>query len=242
MFSSRGLLLVSVFVVSGCASTPAPEQAQAPTAESAAVPVVPVVAAPVVDPNDPEYLALNKLASEPWGFRRDFWNTLHIPLVDWKNWQRTRIITNPTRASFRYGKEHYAVATVWYTPMEGANDPEACLAKFLDYASPIADAYGIQVSARERLRTTQSVGAEVKPIAVELLSGRLDSLLGRNDYMGAVAAYQSFPGTCLVEGFAVVATHHPGLAKQIRDRWVSEGAAQLVWEKHVKEAPETLSR
>jgi hypothetical protein len=241
MLSSRCLLLATVFVVVGCASSPAPEQAQAPSATATVAPVA-TVAVPAVDPNDPEYVALNRLASEPWGFRRDFWNSLHVPLADWKNWQRTRIIANPTRASFRYGKEHYAVATIWYTPMEGANDPEACLAKFLDYASPIADANGIQVSGRERLRTTQAVGAEVRPIVVELLSGRLDSLLGRNDYMGAVAAYQSFPGTCLVEGFAVVATHHPALAKQIRDRWVSEGASQLVWEKHVKEAPETLSR
>lgn len=242
MFSSRGLLLVCTFLISACASTPAPEQAQAPTAESTAAPTPSVAAAPVVDPNDPEYLALNRLATEPWGFSRDFWNTLRIPLVDAKKWQRTKITATPTRASFRYSKEHYAVSTLWYTPMEGANDPEACLAKYLDDAAPVADAYGIQVSSRERLRMSQPVGAEVKPIAVELLTGRLDSLLGRNDYMGAVAAYQSFPGTCLVEGFAVVATHHPGLAKQIRDRWVAEGAAQLVWEKHVKEAPETLSR
>jgi hypothetical protein len=240
MLSSRCLLLVSVlFVATACAKAPPPSK-QPPGAPP--TPKTVTAANPGGDANDPEFAALDRLAKEPWGFRRDFWNTLHIPLVDWKNWQRTRIIANPTRASFRYGKEHYAMATIFYTPMEGASDPEACLAHFLDYASPLADSNGIQVTARERLRMTQAIGAEVRPISIELLSGRLDSILGHNDYIGAVAAYQSFPGTCLVEGFAVVATHHPSLAKQIRDRWVAEGAAQLYWEKHVKDAPETLSR
>jgi len=239
MFSSRSLLLVSVlFVATACAKPAAPTQ----PAGAPPTPKTVTAANPGGDANDPEFAALDRLAKEQWGFQRDFWNTLHIPLVDWKNWQRTRITGNPTRASFRYGKQHYAVATIWYTPIEGANDPEACMAKFIDYASPAADAYGIQVMSRERLRMTQSVGADVLPISVELLAGRLDSLIGRNDYLGAIIAYQSFPGTCLVEGFAVVATHHPTLAKQIRDRWVSEGATRLVWEKHVKEAPEPLSR
>jgi hypothetical protein len=239
MLFPRCLLLVSiVFVASACAKPAAPTQ----PVGAPPTPKTITAANPGGDANDPEFAALDRLSKEPWGFRRDFWNTLHVPLVDWKNWQRTRIIANPTRASFRYGKSHYAAATIWYTPMEGANDPEACLAKFLDYASPIAEANGIQVSSRERLRMTQSIGAEVRPIVIELLTGRLESFVGRNDYLGAVAAYQSFPGTCLVEGFAVVATNHPTLAKQIRERWVTEGAAQLYWEKNVKEAPETLSR
>jgi hypothetical protein len=240
MLSSRCLLLASVlFVAPACAATPA-----APTQPPSEAPPPQTVTSvePVGDPNDPEFVALDRLSKEPWGVQPDAWKTLRVPLTDVKNWKRIKITGNPTRASFRYGKEYFAMATVFYSPMEGANDPEACLAKFLDYASPIADAYGIQVTSRERLRTTQSMGAEVLPISIELLSGRLDSLIGRNDYLGAVAAYQSFPGTCLVQGFAVVATHHPTLAKQIRDRWVAEGAAKLVWEKHVKEAPATLSR
>lgn len=239
MMSSRSLLAISVvFVAVGCAKPAAPTQPPG----APPTPKTVTAAHPGGDANDPEFAALDRLAKEPWGFRRDFWNSLHIPLVDWKNWQRTRIFGNPLRASFRYGKEHYAVQTVWYTPIEGANDPEACLAKFLDYASPLADANGIQVTSRERLRMTQAVGAEVRPISIELLSGRLDGIWGRNDYIGAITAYQSFPGTCLVTGFAVVATNHAALAKQIRDRWVGEGASQFFWEKHVKEAPETLSR
>jgi len=194
------------------------------------------------DADDPERAALERLASEPWGHRSDYWGSLHVPLVDWKNWRRVKVFGYPTRASFRYGDDHYAVATIWYTPIEGPNDPEACAAKFIDIAMPIAEANGVRVGDRQRVRMSQSVGAEVKPMIVELLEGRLDSILGRDDYVGAVAAYQSFPGTCLVEGFAVVATNHRDLATRIRDRWVAEGAAQLVWNPHIQEAPETLTR
>ncbi len=239
MLLPRRLLLVLGLFATACSTklaiTPQPP-GKPPTAKSV------TAANPGGDANDPEYAALTRLAAEPWGFRRDFWNSLHVELVDWKNWQRTRILGNPTRASFRYGKDNHAVATVWYTPMEGANEPDACLAKFLDYATPIAETNGIRVGDRERLRMTQSIGAEVRPIVVEMLSGRLDSLIGANDYMGAVAAYQSFPGTCLVQAFAIVATNHPELAKKARDRWVAEGVPKLVWENRVKEAPPTDAR
>lgn len=240
MLCLRGLLLVLVlFVAPACATKSAPPTQPAGTAPT---PTTVTAANPGGDANDPEFAALDRLSKEEWGFRRDFWNTLHIPFVDWKNWQRTRILTQPTRASFRYGKEHYAVNTIWYTPIEGANEPEACIAKFLDEASPIADANGVLVSGRERIRMNQTIGAEVRPVSIELLSGRLDSMFGHNDYLGAVIAYQSFPGTCLIEGFAVVATHHPALAKQIRERWIAQGVPQFYWEKSVKEAPELLSR
>lgn len=239
MMFSRGLLLAAVMSVGAACAKPA-----APVQPPGAPPTPKTVTAtnPGGDANDPEYAALERLTKESWGVHQDQWKTLRIALMDSKNWQRTRILGNPSRASFRYGKSHYAVATLWYQPMEGANDPEACLVKFLDEASPLADAHGIQVSSRERLRATQSVGAEVRPIVVELLTGRLDNLVTRNDYHGAVAAYQSFPGTCLVHGFAVVATNHPTLAKRVRDRWVAEGAARLVWEARIKEAPETLAK
>jgi len=194
------------------------------------------------DANDPAFAALTRLAAEPWGHRKDFWNTLHVPLVDWKNWRRVRIFGVPTRASYRYGDEHYAVASISYTTIEGTSDPEACLAKTFDQLMPLADANGVRLGERQRVRMTQSVGADVRPMVVELVEGRLDGILGRDDYVGAVAAYQSFPGTCLIEGFAVVATDHRDLAVKVRDRWVAEGAAKLVWERHVKQAPEPLTR
>ncbi|MDI1484042.1 hypothetical protein [Polyangium sp. y55x31] len=230
-------LLALLLAAEGCASQTNTQPPGAPP-----TPKTVTSANPGGDADDPESAALARLTAEPWGFRRDFWNTLHVPLADWKNWRRVRIFGHPTRASYRYGDDHYAVASIWYTTIEGPNEPEACLAKFIDMATPIADANGVRIGERQRVRMTQSVGAEIRPMIVDLVEGRLDSLLGRDDYVGAIAAYQSFPGTCLVQGFAVVATEHRDAAKKVRDRWVAEGASKLVWERHVKQAPEPLTR
>ena len=234
-------LLALLLAAEGCASQQTTTQ-QPPPGASAQAPTAVAPANPSADADDPASAALAKLVAEPWGFRRDFWNTLHVPLADWKTWRRVRIFGHPTRASYRYGDDHHAVATIWYTTIEGPNEPEACLAKFIDMATPLADANGVRIGERQRVRMTQSVGAEVRPMIVDLVDGRLDSLLGRDDYVGAIAAYQSFPGTCLLQGFAVVATRHHELAIKIRERWVAEGAAHLTWERHVKEAPPPETR
>jgi hypothetical protein len=79
-------------------------------------------------------------------------------------------------------------------------------------------------------------------VVIDLLDGRVDSIIARDDYVGAIAAYQSFPGTCLLHGFAVIATRQRELATKLRDRWVAEGAVHLTWEKKVKDAPPTEAR
>jgi hypothetical protein len=238
-----GLLLLAA---AGCASQTPPAQQQAQSAPPAP-PRPPTPASvkpenPGGDADDPERAALERLLAEPWGFRRDHWNTLHVPLADWKNWRRVRLWGYPTRAAFRFGDEHHAVISIWYSPIEGPNDPDACLASFQDKAMPVADTYGVRIGERQRVRMNQTVGTELRPMALELLDGRVDGIIAHDDYVGAVAAYQSFPGTCLIQGFAVVATRHNDLARKIRDRWVAEGAAHLVWEANVKEAPAPETR
>ncbi|HLM75714.1 MAG TPA: hypothetical protein VK459_23530, partial [Polyangiaceae bacterium] len=85
----------------------------------------------------------------------------------------------------------------------------------------------------------QLVEDQQKPMLVELREGSIDSLLAVNDYVGALAVYPSFPGTCLVRGFAVVATNHRDLALKVRERWVRDAAPGLQWEKKTKETPPT---
>ncbi|WP_211365329.1 hypothetical protein [Polyangium fumosum] len=179
-----------------------------------------------------------RLATEPWVNGSDNAQTILVPLADKKNWRGLKIFGKPTRRSFRYGDAYYAAATLLYTPIEGPNDPEACLAKTIDEAMPLAEANGVRIGGRQRIRMNQSVGAEVRPMVIELLEGRIDNLLHRDDYLGALAAYQSFPGTCLVHGFAVVASEHPELAAKVRSRWITEAAPKLAWARKVKQAPE----
>jgi hypothetical protein len=74
-------------------------------------------------------------------------------------------------------------------------------------------------------------------MVIKVLDGAVESLVDSNDYAGAVASFQSWPGTCLIEAFAAVATHHRALAMQVRDRWVAEGAPGIRWEKALTAAP-----
>lgn len=191
------------------------------------------------DAADPVKAALERLLNEPFeAKRRDKWNTLRVPLADWKNWRRIRIWGHPTRATFQYGEKYTAMLTVRYNPIEGPNDPERCLANFMKYASPIAENYGIRLGESQLVKTSQSFQGQPSPILVRLQEGGVDSIVTSDDYLGFMAAYQSWPGTCLVQGFAVVATDHPELAAKVRDRWVAEAVAKLAWEKKVKEAPD----
>ena len=102
---------------------------------SASVPPRPVGVAPTPqtvtvqnpggDASDPELAALDRLAGEPWGIRRDRTNTLLVPLTDAMHWTRVRFRGYPTRAAFRYGDDHYGVIAIWYTPAAGKSDPES---------------------------------------------------------------------------------------------------------------------
>jgi hypothetical protein len=240
------LAALSLALASGCgggsAPAPAPNHAapsapaQAPTAKSATRP------SPWADADDPEKAALERLLKEPFGFRKDRWNTLRVPLVDWKNWRRVRIWGHPTRATHKYGSDHQAIDTILYTPSDGPSDLASCLAKFTEYASTTAAAYGVRMSEPQLIKMNQQVGEEMKPMLVELREGSIDSLLAVDDYVGALAVYPSFPGTCLVRGFAVVATNHRDLAIKVRERWVREAVPGMRWEAKVKEPPTTEAR
>ena len=191
------------------------------------------------DASDPVKAALDRLLQEPFvAKRRDRWNTLAVPLADWKHWRRIKIWGHPTRASFQYGKDYTAMVTLRYSPIDGPNDPEHCLADFIKFASPVAENYGIRLGQSQLVKTTQAFREERRPVLVRLQEGGVESIVASDDYMGFMAAYQSWPGTCLVQGFAVVATEHPDLAKKVRDRWVAEAVGKLAWDKKLTETPD----
>lgn len=250
--TARSLLLtLSVVGCSSSAPTPPPATAAKATTSPAKPPEAPVTSAPAKKPKSPrpeapesEKDALFRLANEPLGFSRDKFDTLRIPLADWKAWRAIRIWGHPTRVTLRYGRKSHAIDTTFYTPSNGPNDPDTCLAKFMEYASTTAQAYSVRLGKEQLVRTTQVLDdGTTKPLVIKLLEGSIDSILMSNDYVAAIAAYQSWPGTCLVRGFAVVSTNHRDLALQVRDRWASEMAPALHWnKKKVKDAPTTEAR
>lgn len=233
--------LLLLAVAAGCGGTaPPPPNARPPGEPPSPTSVTP--SNPGGDSADPEAAALKRLLEEGPGFRRDYYKTLQVWLPDSKKWRRVRLWGQPTRATYRYGDKHYAVASVWYQPAKKGDDADACMAQFFDFATPIAESFDVKFGAPKVSRTLQSVDGAPRPMLVEVVDGSIDGLFKSDEYVGAVASYSSWPGTCLVQAFAVVATEHRDLAVQVRDRWVAEVAPKLRWEAKIKTAPKTDAR
>lgn len=231
----------------GCSASVPPRPVGAPP-----TPQTVTVQNPGGDAADPEQAALDRLAREPWGVRRDRTNTLLVPLVDAAHWQRVRLWGYPTRAAFRFGDDHHGVVALWFSPTTGPSDPQSCLDRFLAEARPAAEAYGTRILAsrpahpppqpsepfRVGLATEALPGAPSSgPMVVQVIDAEVDGIFSSRGYAGALAAYPSFPGTCLIQGFVVVASGHWDLASRIRDRWVAEGAPGLAWHPRVTALP-----
>ncbi len=194
------------------------------------------------DAEDPERAALERLTTQPWGSRPDTYATLRMPLPDQKTWSNVTIWGHPTRLALEYGDDRYAVASLWYQPSDGPSDPETCLDRFLAHAATVAKQTAVKIGPHERVRTPRTVRGEAQTLVVELVEGTGETLLLHDEYVAAVTSYPSWPGTCLIHGFAVVSTRHRALAEQVRDRWVREGAPLLDWRTAIKSAPPTTAR
>jgi hypothetical protein len=242
----------------GCSASTPPMPAGAPP-----TPKTVTVENPGGDAFDPELAALERLAEEPWVLRRDRENTLLIPLADARHWQRVRLWGYPTRVAFRFGDDHYGVLAIWYRPAAaGRGDPESCLTDFLAEARPLAEGYGTRVVASHLVHSTQlgsplgrrgagigrradgglapkpqGVARSSGPMVVEVIDAEVDAVFTTKEYAGALASYPSWPGTCLLQGFVVVAGKHKELAERIRDRWVTEGATHLAWHPRLSDTP-----
>ncbi len=231
-------LLALIAAVSACGSSGAPQRPPGLPPTPASV----TRENPGGDAADPELAALERLLGEPWGRRRDRFNTLDVPLADWKSWRRVRIWNHPTRATYRYGDEHYAILTVLYTDTTGPSDPDSCLDELWAKNAPLADAYGVRLGDAQIIRTTQDIDGEVRPLVFKILDGSVDSVFANDEYAAAIAVYESWPGTCLLSALAVKSSNHPDLARRVRDRWVDEGASKLTWVPGTTRAPKTEAR
>lgn len=236
MHPSTALSVLALTVVVGCgAASPKQPPGAPPTPASV------TRNEPGGDADDPERAALTRLVDEPWGERPDFWKTLRVPLMDAKKWRRVKFWGHPMRASYRYGKDHYAVVTVWYQPVTGSNDPEACLARFLEFAMPVARSYSVKLGPMKTTLVKHVVRGAPRSMAVATVEGQT-VVLGVERYLGTIASYPSWPGTCLVQGIAVLATEHPELAEKVRTRWINEGLKRFDWATSVKAAPAPKTR
>ena len=231
------LILSALGLTAGCAPPPPTKPPGVPP-----TPKSMTVANPGGDAADPELVALQLLEQGAWSERRDRQGTISLVLPDLKHWRRVRLWGYPTRVAFRFGDEHYAVISVWYEPAKGSDDPESCLKRFLDAQRPVADMFGVRASEVRVVKTLQQGETSSKPMVISIIDAAVESSAEQREYAGALAAYESFPGTCLLQGFVASAGKHKELANRVRERWVAEGATKLAWTPKVTEAPKIDSR
>ena len=243
---TKALLLLLTGAATACGSTSA--STETPTAGSAksAAPATAASGAPIGnnepspgsrtkeepggDAADPELAALTRLAEGDVTRRWDKPEVLAVHLVDSKLWRRVKASSLPARVMFRYGDDTHALAVVMYQPSDGPDDPASCLKKFMSFADDAASTYDISYDASPVYPREQSLEGVKKPMVIQLAEGRVNAPFFQDDYVGGIAAYQSFPGTCLVEAIAFIATKHPAAARRARDRWVNDAAPLLQWD------------
>jgi hypothetical protein len=97
----------------------------------------------------------------------------------------------------------------------------------------------LTTAERWELRKRRFGEADMPVIRV---SGEFDTILVDDRYLAAVAAYKSWPGTCLVQGFTVRVGSDEQLAERLIDRWIRDIAPKLVWVDILREAPPFKNR
>ncbi len=253
MVRLRFLLVSAGLAALGCAelqqppsNTPsapkAPAAAQSADPHERPSPQSMSVRNPGGDATDPERAALQRLLDEPWGNKPDRWGTMDIPLAAKRHWSGVKLTGYPTRAAYRFGYDRYAFMAVWYHQATGSDEPGPCLDRFLADMKGKGEVLGLSVTSSQRVDAQQVVQGDLKPVVVELIDADVDSVVESEGYKGALASYRSWPGTCLIQGFAVRGRKHPELAKRVRDRWVAEAATKVLWKAKVTSAPPPKAR
>ena len=73
-------------------------------------------------------------------------------------------------------------------------------------------------------------------------SGQMKTLSDRDRYLVAIVAYESWPGTCLVQSLALKIGTDEALASRVRERWIAEIAPALEWKRELREQPPIQNR
>ena len=214
------------------------------------------------DAPDPFKAALIRLLSQPFGTKTDKPKTLRARFPDWRNWRRIRYIGYPSRAGFRYGDDHYAVGIIIFRPAKKGDTPETCLRRYLKEAKTLASDYSLQpgtprwetgvhnprslvlglATPPHRHRQLPSQHRVRREMPIVRVDGTFVTVANQDRYLAAFASYNTWPGTCLVQGFAVEAGDHEDLAAAVIDRWVREGAGYLIWTRKLQEVPPFANR
>jgi hypothetical protein len=173
--------------------------------------------------------ALEQLRVSDIAPRRDKQNSVTVPLPDADHWTRVRFLTVPSLVGFRYGKAHHAIVAAFVTHVDDNEAQGACSASFEHWATPWVEAFEVELDHHAPAAFPWSPPSPPPPsprtvaiVEVDSLYAKTATLLSREAYEAAWAAYPAWEKACLVVGVAVPARDDPERAREVRDRFVEE--------------------
>lgn len=160
--------------------------------------------------------------------RADRQRSVELPLPDARRWTRVKFLTMPSLVGFRYGKEHHAIVGAFTTRIEGEADSPACMRRFEEWAMPFVDAFEVALDRGAPGAFSWDGGlaeggsARHRIVELDRLGAKTATILSREAFAVAYAAYPAWPGTCVVLGVAVPERDDPSRAAQVRDRFAAD--------------------
>jgi hypothetical protein len=177
-----------------------------------------------------EQLRIGKIAA-----RTDKQSSVSVPLPDAENWTRVRFLTVPSLVGFRYGKEHHAIVAAFITHVDDNTVQNACNKSFESWAMPWIDAFEVdlkhdapQAFSWSVPKTDAKAPKTISIVDIDPVMAKTATVLARDSYAAAWAAYPAWPKACLVVGVAVPSRDDESRARAVRDRFVQEVLPKIV--------------
>jgi hypothetical protein len=177
-----------------------------------------------------EQLKLGRIDS-----RTDKQSSVQVPLPDAEHWTRVRFLTVPSLVGFRYGKEHHAIVAAFITHVDDNAAQGACGKSFEQWALPWIDAFEVDLKhdsptafSWSAPQTDPKAPKTISIVDIDPVIAKTATVLARDTYAAAWAAYPAWPKACLVVGVAVPARDDESRARAVRDRFVQEVLPKVV--------------
>lgn len=178
---------------------------------------------------DAHSAALEQLLVAPVGSAPDKQNSVRIPLPDAPHWTRVRFLTVKSLVGFRYGKEHHAIVAAFITNVDDNEATGACNKSFEKWATPWIEAFEVDVQhdapsafSWSPMSATPIAPKKVAIVDVDPVHAKTATVLSREQYAAAWAAYPAWDKACLVVGVAIPSRDDQNRATAVRDRFVKE--------------------
>jgi hypothetical protein len=245
VFAVTGVALASAASAAACTSASLPSAT--PTRAVAPSPPPKDDGKPAQGGNggDLHSAALEQLRIAATAPRTDKQNSIAIPLPDAPNWTRVRFLTVPGLVGFRYGKSHHAIVAGFVTHVDDNTVEGACSKSFEKWAMPWIEAFEVDLHhdapsafpwtlptapvQRPPAGTPLTVAPKTIAIVdVDPLFAKTATVLSRETYAAAWAAYPAWDKACLIVGVAVPARDDEPRARDVRDRFVKEVFPKVV--------------